>query len=322
MGCGGSKDKERKLKEDGPEPFEDNKWRQLEAAMVVPEEQMGITAHAELHRGAFSPSSGETVQVSVKKYASEDAFEMKGLREARVLSNIHHPNLVKLVGVCNESLSVVTEHSSIGSIRAALIATPQPLTYEHAIRLATGVINGLFFLHGMTRGELIHGDVNSGTVMINGDWVPKLAHLENSHLVGLNGIAQADDVCLSYAAPEMLSKDKVLVKGSDIYSFGVLLTALFGRVEPFLDKYGTDQDAIFVGILRDEKPAMPAFCPQALVHLAESCMTRKIVDRPSAKQVKKLFEAATIKKGKDPGFRIPHPAGGAVDIEVTVDTEL
>ena len=326
QGCGGSKDKRRgakgeQLEEQLPEPFDPQYVEVPEGDVVIEEELPASSVACTLHRGTLKPlkkQGSRGVMVLIKEFQAEQDFNNLGLREATVLSNLSHPNVIQLHAISTELQYVITEHPAKHTVRQTVIGSGVDLSWSNAMKLCTGIANGLCFLHGLKRGELIHGNVNSGTVMITAEWDAKLADFENSQLVAPDGIAKADQVCLAFAAPEVLTKNKVLVKGSDVYSMAILFCAILNRAEPFVGKYGGSQDEIYKAIFQGERPSLPDWVPETLTKLINDCVVADVVERPSATKVKKLLGAKSVTLGRPASFMVTH-SEATLEVEVKDD---
>lgn len=174
--------------------------------------------------------------VAIKKL-KEESFQghKEWLAEVTYLGQLHHENLVKLVGYCSDSDSnklLVYEYMLRGSLENHLFRRgTQPLSWAMRVSIAVDVARGLSFLHGQ-ENPVIFRDLKSSNVLLGSDYRAKLSDFglarngptgDKSHVstrvVGTRG----------YAAPEYMARGHLSVK-SDIYSFGVvLLELLTGR---------------------------------------------------------------------------------------------
>ncbi|KAF8749353.1 hypothetical protein HU200_012684 [Digitaria exilis] len=174
--------------------------------------------------------------VAIKKLRKE-SFQghREWLAEVTYLGELHHDNLVKLVGYCSDSDSnkvLVYEYMLRGSLENHLFRRgTQPLSWPMRLSIAVDVARGMAFLHGQ-ESPVIFRDLKSSNVLLDSDYRAKLSDFglardgptgDRSHVstrvVGTRG----------YAAPEYIATGHLSVK-SDMYSFGVvLLELLTGR---------------------------------------------------------------------------------------------
>ncbi|GAY45921.1 protein kinase domain-containing protein [Citrus sinensis] len=177
----------------------------------------------------------DNLHVAVKKLdcATQDAgreFE----NEVDLLSNIHHPNVVCLLGYSahddtrfivyelmeNRSLDIQLHGPSHGSA----------LTWHMRMKIALDTARGLEYLHEHCNPAVIHRDLKSSNILLDSKFNAKLSDFglaitdgsQNKNNLKLSGT-------LGYVAPEYLLDGKLTDK-SDVYAFGVvLLELLLGR---------------------------------------------------------------------------------------------
>ncbi|KAI3960824.1 hypothetical protein MKW92_052655 [Papaver armeniacum] len=178
---------------------------------------------------ATRPGSG--MVVAVKKLKPEGFQGHKEwLTEVNYLGQLHHPNLVKLVGYCldGENRLLVYEFMPKGSLENHLFRRgPQPLSWAIRIKVAIGAARGLSFLHD-AESQVIYRDFKAANILLDADFNAKLSDF---------GLAKAgptgDKTHVStqvmgtqgYAAPEYVATGRLSAK-SDVYSFGVVMLEL------------------------------------------------------------------------------------------------
>ncbi|KAF7831381.1 putative serine/threonine-protein kinase PBL23 [Senna tora] len=159
------------------------------------------------------------------------------LVEVLLLSLLHHPNLVNLVGYCadGEQRILVYEYMANGSLEDHLLElTPdkKPLNWATRMKIAEGAAKGLEYLHEEANPPVIYRDFKASNILLDEDFNPKLSDFglaklgptgEQSHVstrvMGTYG----------YCAPEYALTGQ-LSKKSDVYSFGVVfLEMISGR---------------------------------------------------------------------------------------------
>ncbi|CAN1275302.1 Probable serine/threonine-protein kinase PBL9 [Linum perenne] len=184
---------------------------------------------------ASKPGTGIIIAV---KRLNQDGWQghKEWLAEINYLGQLHHPNLVKLVGYCLEDdhRLLVYEFMSRGSLENHLFrkgSHVHPLSWSIRMKVALGAARGLAFLHS-TEVQVIYRDFKASNILLDTNYNAKLSDFglardgptgDKSHVstrvMGTYG----------YAAPEYLATGHLTAK-SDIYSFGVvLLEILSGR---------------------------------------------------------------------------------------------
>ncbi|GER49539.1 protein kinase superfamily protein [Striga asiatica] len=169
--------------------------------------------------------------------------------EVNYLGQLHHPNLVKLIGYCleGEYRLLVYEFMPKGSLENHLFRRgPQPLTWATRIKVAIGAARGLSFLHEAEE-QVIYRDFKASNILLDGEFNAKLSDFglakagptgDRTHVstqvMGTHG----------YAAPEYVATGRLSSK-SDVYSFGVvLLELLSGRRAVDKTKVGIEQNLV------------------------------------------------------------------------------
>ncbi|PKU76050.1 Protein kinase APK1A, chloroplastic [Dendrobium catenatum] len=184
---------------------------------------------------ATKPGAGIVIAV---KRLNQDGFQghREWLAEVNYLGQLHHPNLVKLIGYCleDEHRLLVYEFMPRGSLENHLFRRGsyfQPLSWNLRMKVALGAARGLAFLHS-AETKVIYRDFKTSNVLLDSNYSAKLSDFglakdgptgDKSHVstrvMGTYG----------YAAPEYLATGHLTTK-SDVYSFGVvLLEMLSGR---------------------------------------------------------------------------------------------
>ncbi|KAK2375094.1 putative serine/threonine-protein kinase pbl3 [Trifolium repens] len=197
---------------------------------------------------AAKPGSGMVVAV---KRLKPEGFQghKEWLTEVNYLGQLHHPNLVKLIGYCleGENRLLVYEFMPKGSLENHLFRRgPQPLSWSIRMKVAIGAARGLSFLHN-AKSQVIYRDFKASNILLDAEFNSKLSDF---------GLAKAgptgDRTHVStqvmgtqgYAAPEYVATGRLTAK-SDVYSFGVvMLELLSGRRAVDKTIAGVDQNLV------------------------------------------------------------------------------
>ncbi|CAL5362180.1 unnamed protein product [Camellia sinensis] len=197
---------------------------------------------------AAKPGSG--IVVAVKKLKPQGFQGHKEwLSEVNCLGQLHHPNLVKLIGYCldGDNRLLVYEFMPRGSLENHLFKrSAQPLSWETRVKVAIGAARGLCFLHS-SESQVIYRDFKASNILLDSEFNAKLSDF---------GLAKAgptgDQTHVStqvmgthgYAAPEYVATGRLTAK-CDVYSFGVvLLELLTGRRAVDNTKTGIEQKLV------------------------------------------------------------------------------
>ncbi|KAL8214566.1 hypothetical protein R6Q57_004015 [Mikania cordata] len=148
--------------------------------------------------------------------------------EVSMLSDLNHPNLVSIIGFCdeNDEKIIVSTYESNGSLEKHLNSLD--LTWAQRLRICVGVARALSYLHyDQGRGYgVIHRNVNSYTILLDENWEAKLSGFEISMKQSVNQMERVlvtEPIgTIGYMDPAV-EKTRGVTHKSDIYSFGVVL---------------------------------------------------------------------------------------------------
>lgn len=147
--------------------------------------------------------------------------------EIEILSHIHSPRLVNLLGFTNDSKDrlLVVEFMSNGTLYDYLHSNCRPPNWGKRIRLALQTAKALETLH-CSNPPVIHRDIKSANVLIDNNANARLGDF------GLALRCHVDDIyklrstppagTMGYLDPGYVTPDNLSTK-SDVFSFGILL---------------------------------------------------------------------------------------------------
>ncbi|XP_022154451.1 probable LRR receptor-like serine/threonine-protein kinase At1g05700 isoform X2 [Momordica charantia] len=169
-----------------------------------------------------------SIQVSVKMLSPASVQGYKQFQEeAQWLTRVHHGNLTSILGYCDEDthLGLVYEHMENGNLADHLSEKGNHiLNWKERLRIAQDAAQGLEHLHFGCKPPIIHRDVKSTNILLDGNFHAKLADFGMSKTFQLGDGAQASAAVGTpgYLDPEYTVTNKLSEK-SDVYSFGVIL---------------------------------------------------------------------------------------------------
>ncbi|KAM0023089.1 putative protein kinase RLK-Pelle-CrRLK1L-1 family [Helianthus debilis subsp. tardiflorus] len=176
----------------------------------------------------YSPRS---IPVAVKRLDRRFGQGLKEfLTEINLLSDQKHPNLISLLGYCEQEQEniLVYEYAAHGSLDKYLSRNNPTLTWEERLKICVGAARGLDYLHnGFGKNQTITlRDIKSANILIDENWDVKISDL------GLSKLSLADSdrsqvvshACGTpgYVEPEYVVT-KIVTKECDVYSFGMVL---------------------------------------------------------------------------------------------------
>ncbi|KAJ0442217.1 putative protein kinase RLK-Pelle-LRR-I-1 family [Helianthus annuus] len=180
---------------------------------------------------------GKPTTVAVKRLNEQFGQGLKEfLIEIQLLTSQNHPNLISLIGYCDEGKEkiIVYEYAEHGSLDQYLRRNNSiyALTWLERLKICVDAARGLNHLHNHVgkHQTIIHRDIKSSNILLNHNWVAKISDLGLSKLSlsGLDRSAVVSHACgtRGYCEPEYFSSG-IVKKESDVYSFGMVLYEVF-----------------------------------------------------------------------------------------------
>ncbi|TYH56038.1 hypothetical protein ES332_D09G280100v1 [Gossypium tomentosum] len=208
-------------------------FRELAAATknFRPECLLGEGGFGRVYKGRLE-STGQVVAVK-----QLDRNGLQGNREFLVevlmLSLLHHPNLVNLIGYCadGDQRLLVYEFMPLGSLEDHLHDLPldkEPLDWNTRMKIAAGAAKGLEYLHDKANPPVIYRDLKSSNILLNEGFHPKLSDFGLAKLGPVGDKTHVSTRVMGtygYCAPEYAMTGQLTLK-SDVYSFGVVFLEL------------------------------------------------------------------------------------------------
>ncbi|KAL4570281.1 hypothetical protein LXL04_025933 [Taraxacum kok-saghyz] len=240
-----------------------------------------------------------------------EGFDRFFERELAILGSIKHKYLVNLRGYCNSPSSKLLLYDYLpgGSLDEALHENEGELAWERRVNIIMGAAKGLAYLHHDCSPRIIHRDIKSSNILIDGNFearvsdfgLAKLLEDEESHITTI--VAGT----FGYLAPEYMQSGRATEK-TDVYSFGVLMLEVVSRKRP-TDASFIEKGLNIVGWLNylvteerqreivDEKCVSEGVGPEtmdALLAVAIQCVCLSPEDRPTMDRVVKILESEVM----------------------------
>ncbi|XP_062086835.1 lysM domain receptor-like kinase 3 [Humulus lupulus] len=171
-------------------------------------------------------------KAAIKKMDMQASNEF--LAELRVLTHVHHLNLVRLIGFCVEgSLFLVYEYIENGNLSQHLRGSGRdPLPWSTRVQIALDSARGLEYIHEHTVPLYIHRDIKSPNILIDKNFRGKVADFGLTKLTeyGSTSLQTRLVGTFGYMPPEYAQYGDVSPK-VDVYAFGVVLYELISAKE-------------------------------------------------------------------------------------------
>ncbi|XP_025880802.1 wall-associated receptor kinase 17 isoform X2 [Oryza sativa Japonica Group] len=239
--------------------------------------------------------------IAIKKSILFDESHVEQfVNEITILSQIDHPNVVKLLGCCLETKVplLVYEFIPNGTLFQH-IHNKRTLTWEDCLRIAEETAGALAYLHSTSSTPIIHRDIKSSNILLDENFVAKIADFGASRSVPSDHthVTTLIQGTIGYLDPEYFQTSQLTEK-SDVYSFGVVLAELLTRQKPI--SVGRPEEscnlAMYIVILLNERRLLQEIEPQILVEAGEEqiyavaqlsarCLNVKGEERPVMREV-------------------------------------
>lgn len=262
--------------------------------------------------------------------APTSSFAEPMVREARLLEELGHPNVVRMFAAVRtgDRLSLALELVSGGTL-AQRMQQDAPLPTARAVGIALAVARGLAYLHG--RG-LVHRDVKPQNILLGSDGQVKLADLGIAELIPDSPLAKLEDgsptknraagarrEAVSFGTPAYMAPEALLAEGvapvdprTDLFSLGVVLYEMLSGARPFEADPSSPDTSVLAGRPgrsrgrreRAEPLARRApETPRSLQRIVMRLVERRPEDRfTSADEVVRVLERAEHDLGR---FELP-----------------
>lgn len=246
-------------------------------------------------------------KAAIKKMDMQASKEF--LAELKVLTRVHHLNLVRLIGYSIEgSLFLVYEYIENGNLSQHLrgSGSREPLPWATRVQIALDSARGLEYIHEHTVPVYIHRDIKSANILIDKNFRGKVADFGLTKLteVGSSSLPTGRLVgTFGYMPPEYAQYGDVSPK-VDVYAFGVVLYELISAKEAIVktDDSVTDSKglvALFDGVLSQPDPTeelcklvdprlgdnYPVDSVRKMAQLAKACTQDNPQLRPSMRSI-------------------------------------
>ncbi|XP_023768631.1 LRR receptor-like serine/threonine-protein kinase FEI 1 [Lactuca sativa] len=239
-----------------------------------------------------------------------EGFDRFFERELAILGSIKHKYLVNLRGYCNSPTSklLLYDYLAGGSLDEALHENgDEQLAWETRVKIIMGAAKGLAYLHHDCSPRIIHRDIKSSNILLDGNFearvsdfgLAKLLEDEESHITTI--VAGT----FGYLAPEYMQSGRATEK-TDVYSFGVLMLEVVSRKRP-TDASFIEKGLNIVGwlnylvtedrqreIIDGECEGVEAETSDALLSVAIQCVSPSPEDRPTMDRVVKTLESEVM----------------------------
>jgi len=251
-------------------------------------------------------------QVAIKELKPErlsEAAIAEFKKEAMIMCNLKHPNIVRSYGICTERESIenppavekyiciVMEYATNGSLGNIIDNHAYKFSITEIIKILKQLASALKFLHEPPI-SIIHRDLKPTNILFDNEKNVKLVDFGLAKVKKDSSTNQKSDPGKGtprWMAPELLTEQPTVK--SDIYAFGVILWQLFTRQLP----YTTAAQTLQVYYQIDKKVwnfNFPSHIPPELKELALQCLKENKAYRPTAAKILTRLEQIELQISK------------------------
>ncbi|KAL2496843.1 putative receptor-like protein kinase [Forsythia ovata] len=218
-----------------------------------------------VYKGIFS--NGLVAAIKLFDLDMEDANKSFDV-ECRILSNIRHRNLVKVISsCCNLDIkALVLEYMPNGNLNNWLYSSDYCLSIAQRLEIMIDVAYALEYLHHGYPSPIVHCDLKPSNILLDEDMVARVGDFGIAKLFTKDQrILQTKTLgTIGYMSPEYGATGLVSTM-ADVYSYGIVLMEILTRKKP--------TDDMFVGELTIRRWVFESF-PDSIMDIVNVDLPR------------------------------------------------
>uniref|UniRef100_A0A8C9L7G8 receptor protein-tyrosine kinase n=1 Tax=Pavo cristatus TaxID=9049 RepID=A0A8C9L7G8_PAVCR len=242
----------------------------------------------EVYRGSLRLPGRERIVVAIKTLKStySDSQWWNFLREATIMGQFNHPNIVHLEGVVTKRrpMMIITEYMENGALDTFLRENEEKFSPVQLVNMLQGIASGMTYF---SEHNYVHRDLAARNILVTRSLQCKVSDF------GLSRILENDaegtyetkggKIPIRWTAPEAIAH-RIFTSASDVWSFGIVMW----EVLSFGDKpYGNMTNQEVMKSLEDGyRLPPPVDCPSILYELMKSCWSHDRMRRPHFQEIR------------------------------------
>ncbi|XP_040905276.1 tyrosine-protein kinase Mer [Toxotes jaculatrix] len=247
----------------------------------------------------------EKVAVKTMKLDSFSQREIEEfLNEAACMKDFHHPNVIRLLGVCLEvspghfpKPMVILPFMKYGDLHSFLLRSrlgesPMFLPTQTLLKFMIDIALGMEYLSGR---NFLHRDLAARNCMLRDDMTVCVADFGLSKKIYSGDYYRQGRIAkmpVKWIAVESLA-DRVFTVKSDVWAFGITMWEIATRgMTPYP---GIPNHEIYDYLVEGHRLKQPADCLDELYEIMYSCWRADPLDRPCFPQLREMLEKLTEK---------------------------
>ncbi|XP_017265890.1 muscle, skeletal receptor tyrosine-protein kinase isoform X2 [Kryptolebias marmoratus] len=260
-------------------------------------------------------STESFTMVAVKMLKEEASADMQNdfQREAALMAEFNHPNIVRLLGVCavGKPLCLLFEYMAHGDLNEFLrhqspTQSVRPLSHVSlSVRSFSSVVEtgslscieqlsiskqiaaGMAYL---SERKFVHRDLATRNCLVGEEMVVKIADFglsRNIYSADYYKANENDAIPIRWMPPESIFYNRYTTE-SDVWAYGVVLWEIFSHgMQPY---YGMGHEEVIYYVRDGHILSCPENCPLELYNLMRLCWSTHPSDRPSFSSIHRILE--------------------------------
>ncbi|XP_022540029.2 tyrosine-protein kinase ITK/TSK [Astyanax mexicanus] len=218
-------------------------------------------------------------KVAVKTVREDAMSEEEFKEEAKIMTKLSHPKLVKLYGMCMQRspMCLIFEFLENGCLTDFLRSKKGSFKPEDLLGMCLDVSEAMDYLES---SNFIHRDLAARNCLVSEKLEVKVSDFGMTRPVldDLYVCSTGSKFAMKWSSPEVINHTKFSSK-SDVWSFGVLMWEIYseGRL-PY--EYRSNAEVI-ESLNAGQRLLQPRLCPETVYQLMQWCWKEKPEDRPS-----------------------------------------
>jgi len=254
--------------------------------------KIGEGGYGPVYKGSLDHTTVAIKVLQTDTAQGRDEFQ----REIEILSRIHHPNMVMLLGTCPERGCLVYEYMENGSLEDQLFHRSErdSLPWFIRFRIASEIATALNFLHTAKPEPIIHCDLKPANILLDHNFVSKIGDVGLAKLIPPTISCTVTEYKMTvlagtfyYMDPEYV-RTGTMLPTSDVYALGIILLQLLTAKSPMgiiEDIQKAIHEGSFNEILDKTAGKWPLEETEEFAKLALKCTELRRRDRPDLKTV-------------------------------------
>ncbi|XP_077393806.1 ephrin type-A receptor 6-like isoform X1 [Festucalex cinctus] len=257
--------------------------KEIDPSRIRIERVIGAGEFGEVCSGRLRTPGKKEIAVAIKtlKGGYVERQRRDFLREASIMGQFDHPNIIRLEGVVTKSrpVMIVVEYMENGSLDSFLRQHDGHFTVIQLVGMLRGIASGMMYLSDM---GYVHRDLAARNILVNSNLVCKVSDFGLSRILEDDPEAaytttQGGKIPIRWTAPEAISYRK-FSSSSDAWSYGIVMWEVMSYGErPYWEM--SNQDVI-LSIEEGYRLPAPMGCPVALHQLMLHCWQTERSHRP------------------------------------------